>query len=406
MKIVYFLERFPVLSETFIRQEMLGLLQQGVSVRVVTVACSEQSNCVDLAHEHPLLARCEVDVIGEQDLAYSKGRVLRWLLDPYSQGAFKQRWDNLNAKHYRTKLLYKIFSGPKRIAADEIVITHFGGAGVMAAQLKQFGYIQGPLVSVLHAYELTKFSALKDLTPHYHKLFTQADKVLSVCRFMQDKIMSLGCAREKVDVMHMGVNIEQLAQLAEHHKMDAGILSVLFVGRLTKKKGIVDALEALAKVANRVNFHFDIVGAGELEQSCESSIRELELVDKVTLHGALAHHKTLQLMTQTDVLLLPSRTADNGDMEGVPVVLMEAMAMKKVVLSSFHSGIDELVDDGENGFLVAEGDIEGFSLKIEQIGNLTPDMRLDIGRKALAKVSQFFNQGKQSRALVELLREL
>ena len=406
MKIVYFLERFPELSETFIRQEILGLLQQGISVRVVTVACSEQSNHVDLANEHPLLARCEVDVIGEQDLVYSKGRMLRWLLHPYSQGKFKQRWDNLNAKHYRTKLLYKIVSGPKRIAADEIVITHFGGAGVMAAQLKQLGYIQGPLVSVLHAYELTKLPAFKDLTPHYHKLFTQADKVLSVCRFMQDKITSLGCAREKVDVMHMGVNIEQLAQLAEYHKMDAGLLRVLFVGRLTQKKGILDALEALARVSNRVNFHFDIVGDGELNLICENSVRELELEDRVTLHGALAHHKTLQLMAQTDVLLLPSKTADNGDMEGVPVVLMEAMAMKKVVLSSFHSGIGELVDDGENGFLVAEGDIEGLSLKIELIANFTSDMRLHIGQQAVAKVSQLFNQGKQSHALASLLREL
>ncbi|WP_434524212.1 glycosyltransferase [Photorhabdus asymbiotica] len=152
-----------------------------------------------------------------------------------------------------------------------------------------------------------------------------------------------------------------------------------------------------------MSFALDIVGDGELDEYCYELILKLNLNEHIKMHGFQPHHIVLDFMKDADVLILPSKTSHSGDMEGIPVVLMEAMAMKKIVLSTYHSGITELIEDNVNGFLVNEGDIVDLSEKISYIDELSKKDKDIIRTNAHQKIMNDFNINIQSKHLANII---
>jgi colanic acid/amylovoran biosynthesis glycosyltransferase len=115
------------------------------------------------------------------------------------------------------------------------------------------------------------------------------------------------------------------------------------------------------------NFIYNIVGEGPLKDDLQALIIELNAQGYVNLLGSKTQPEVLSLLEKSHILLAPSITAKNGDQEGIPVTLMEAMAMGMPVLSTKHSGIPELVQDGVSGVLVPERDIETLLNKLNYL---------------------------------------
>ncbi|MEO7685210.1 MAG: glycosyltransferase [Gemmatimonadaceae bacterium] len=124
-----------------------------------------------------------------------------------------------------------------------------------------------------------------------------------------------------------------------------------------EKKGFEYSIRAVARVRDvGPGLRYDIVGDGPLHQQLENLIRELGVERKVFLHGSQTGEVVQRMMAEAHLFVLASVTAANGDQEGTPVSLLEAQASGLPVLSTWHSGIPEVVLHEQTGFLVAERD--------------------------------------------------
>ena len=149
---------------------------------------------------------------------------------------------------------------------------------------------------------------------------------------------------------------------------------VVVIGRLTEKKAPHLAIRAFAAAVADGRFpgaHLDVVGDGPLRDACVAAVAETGLKTglgaQVTLHGPLPHARVGELMRRAQVFLQHSVTAANGDTEGAPVAVAEAMMTALPVVATRHSGIPEQVAEGETGLLVAEGDVAGMGAALARL---------------------------------------
>lgn len=157
-----------------------------------------------------------------------------------------------------------------------------------------------------------------------------------------------------VHVAPIGVDVEAVALATENRQPNGRLL---FVGRLAEKKGVDDLLRALALLRDQYNVlaPLDIVGDGPLRQSLEGLADDLDLADQVTFHGAESRSNVLERYRVAELLVMPSKTASDGDRDGTPVVLMEAIAAQLPVVATEVGGIAELLDGNRTAWLVPEG---------------------------------------------------
>jgi colanic acid/amylovoran biosynthesis glycosyltransferase len=145
-----------------------------------------------------------------------------------------------------------------------------------------------------------------------------------------------------------------------------------------------------------------LVGDGPLLAECQELVRELGLGAKVSFTGALKSDEIARELDHADAFLHHSVEAADGDKEGIPVSIMEAMAMGLPVVSTFHSGIPELIEHGISGFLVEERDIDGYAATLRQL----IDSHQPVGEAANARVRDRFDLALSNAALLEIYRSL
>ena len=206
---------------------------------------------------------------------------------------------------------------------------------------------------------------------------------------------------EKVHVIHCGIDPRWFAPKPGKANETPLILSV---GRLVEKKGFDTLLHALALVkAEAIPFRAKIIGAGPLYDKLVGLCRRLTLQDRIEFIGALDPEKVKNEINRCDLFILACRRAANGDMDGIPLVLMEAMAAAKPVISTDISGIPELVS-GACGILVEENDPVEIATAIKNLLQ-DEDMRDDMGRHAREKVLCQFRIDCQVAKLSALLHK-
>jgi colanic acid/amylovoran biosynthesis glycosyltransferase len=162
----------------------------------------------------------------------------------------------------------------------------------------------------------------------------------------------------------MGIDCSMF-DFAVRERRDGEPLRLVTVARLVEKKGVEYAIRAVARlVADGIPVEYCVVGDGPLHDALAKLVVELGLSEQVKIMGAMSHTSVAALLTYSHVMVAPSVTAANGDMEGIPVAMMEAMASGLPVVSTIHSGIPELISDGVTGYLVPERDTEALAAKL------------------------------------------
>jgi len=162
-------------------------------------------------------------------------------------------------------------------------------------------------------------------------------------------------------------------------------VQLLCVGRMVREKAQDVLLEAFAKLVHRgVNARLTLVGDGPYMKQFRQLVAELELDDCVTFTGALNQPQTFAQMRQADIFVLPSFA------EGIPVALMEAMAMEVPCISTAITGIPELIRSGTDGVLVQPGDVDALAEAMHAL-ILNPELRSRLGRAGRVKVAEHFN---------------
>lgn len=411
MRIACFVLEYPCWSETFVASQIDGLLNRGHDVEVFAARQGAPLPDTDdrgprpRTHIWPLVppgrARRALEGLGCFTAALrANPRTAMAAVNVARHGRLAA---SLELLHRAIALM------PRR--HFDAVHCHFGPNGVLAQALRETGVLCGPLVTTFHAYDLTRYVRERG-RGYYRRLFRGGDLFLAVSERGRRRLIELGCPASKVRVHHMGVDCSRFAprertpDSARASPSRSASLQLLSIGRLVEKKGFAYGIRALAELQQRgYACRYTIVGEGPLRSVLEGLVRDLDLGETVSFAGRRSSEEVRTWLAASDVLLAPSHTASDGDEEGIPVVLMEAMAMAVPVVSTRHSGIPELIEDGVSGLLAPEREANGLA---DRVANLIDDpaRRRALGAAGRAAVEQRFNVEILNDRLVGTLAEV
>ncbi|GHE80585.1 glycosyltransferase [Thalassotalea profundi] len=392
MKVAFFLSKFPVSSETFVLNQINGLISLGVDVNIWALNKGNLNPLDPLVSQYDLLNKTTYlfeERIGD---AKSKKFIKRFISASkllvnvrLISKLFKKRYKNSN----KGLMLPAVISRIKGQLVADVVIAHFGPIGVFAQNLQSLGKLDGKIMTVFHGYDISMKSVLEQYKFDYQKLFDESAAVLPISNLWADKLIAMGCPENKVFVNRMGIN---LTDFSFKQGGTSSTLKLVSVARLIEKKGLFDAITAMSLLKNaQIDFSYKIIGDGPLEEQLKNYILDLGLEDCVDLVGFLPQEKVREVLKETDIFLLPSITAENGDMEGIPVALMESMAMGIITVSTYHSGIPELIENEVSGFLVSEGAPKQLAKTLISISQEIFDLEI-IRSNASSVIQNKFNQ--------------
>lgn len=320
----------------------------------------------------------------------------------------KNTWQALNLKRYgaesRNLILSAICGQVVTPLHADVFIAHFGPAGVTAAKLRELGVIRGKIATIFHGIDISSRDVLNHYTPEYQQLFRRGDLMLPISDLWAEGCKN-GLSEGKIAVSRMGVDMTRFSPRPV--KAPATPLEIISVARLTEKKGLHVAIEACRQLKEQgVAFRYRILGIGPWERRLRTLIEQYQLEDVVEMPGFKPSHEVKAILDDADVFLLPSVTGADGDMEGIPVALMEAMAVGIPVVSTLHSGIPELVEADKSGWLVPENDARALAQRLAAFSQLDTDELAPVIKRAREKVEHDFNQQVINRELASLLQAL
>jgi colanic acid/amylovoran biosynthesis glycosyltransferase len=239
----------------------------------------------------------------------------------------------------------------------------------------------------------------------YNKIFDVSDILMPISNYWKRKLIILGCDEKKIIVHHMGINLDKF-KFYEVGEKSRELIKILTVGRLVEKKGYEYMIRAIAKVVKKYrNIEYLIAGDGNLMNKLEELVSELNINNYVKFLGGVNQDEVLKLNQQAHIFILHSITAKNGDQEGIPVALMEAQATGLPIISTFHSGIPEIVLDGQSGFLVPERDVDAMAGRLEYLIEHT-EIWTEMGRAGRKFVEENFDIKKLNKQLVEIYENI
>ncbi len=238
-----------------------------------------------------------------------------------------------------------------------VIMAEYGPIGV---NLLPAAKIAGcPLYVHFHGVDASRMLLDTDVVQSYQALFEYTCGVIAPSAFLADKLAEAGCARSKLHVVPCGVPTDAIALGAPEP------FRLVAVGRFTEKKAPLLTIAAFAQVIKtHPDARLEMLGDGPLFEQAKEEVARLGLIDRVSMPGVVTSTQALAAIGRAQVFVQHSVTAPDGDTEGMPVAIMEAMASGVPVVSTRHSGIPEAVTDGVTGYLVPENDVEGMAGRI------------------------------------------
>ena len=226
----------------------------------------------------------------------------------------------------------------------------------------------------------------------------RALKMVTISEFNRTFLESIGVPKEKLAIVRCGVSFRFLPPARQFQKQERYRLGTL--GRLVEKKGIDVLIRAIAELQDRpYRVELSIAGDGPLREELKALADSLDVAQFVTFEGAMAHGDVASWMRGLDAFVLACKKNRNGDMDGIPVVLMEAMSQSVPVISTRISGIPELIIHDLTGLLANPGDHRDLSVQLDRLMD-SPDLRERLVREAARHVEQEFGQDVNLRRLL------
>jgi len=408
MRICVIANAFPARSQTFVVQQVAGLVRAGADLAVY--AKNREMEAAEIAETFPVLG--ELGIMDRvRYFAPKTGTGLGEALELFcTLGGYLIRHPS------RLPALGCFLVETRDLAALKIlkVADAIGreGYGAFLCQFGPLGNI-GLLLNLLNG-SRAKVAVMfrgSDLTSYerrhpavYRLLFRQADVFLPVSSSFKELLTAKGVPAARIEVHHSGIDCSAFAVAdgAERSDRDARF-TFISVGRFTEKKGFPYVLEAASILRDRgIKFRLRIVGEGPLARILRDLIQERGLEEFAELIPWVPHAKMMAFYAEADAFVSHNIVPANGDTEGIPNVLKEAMATGLPVVATFHGGVADLIEDGINGFLVKEGDTAALADRMEALAcrsTVLDDMRAAARRR----VEERFDIGALSRRLMMLL---
>ncbi|MEB5705497.1 glycosyltransferase [Pantoea anthophila] len=406
MKLTFFTMRFPVASETFVLNQVTHFIDAGYEVEIISVFPGDLVNRHAAFDEYGLAAKTHYLLPEEKISIVDKlNQRIRLVLPNVTKPSLLR---SLNMRRYGAQssklLLPSIVANAKQTFTADVFLVHFGYAGALANKLRELGVLKGKQATVFHGADISRRHILEEHKLDYVNLFRQSELMLPISHLWENKLIEMGCPPEKIHVTRMGIEPEKFnfQPRQAFHKP----LRIVSVARLTEKKGLDVAVKASAILKQRGGqFQYTIIGNGDQDEMMRDFIAREGMEDCVSMPGFKPQEEIRRALSEADIFLLPSKTAADGDMEGIPVALMEAMAVGLPVVSTFHSGIPELIENNISGWLVEEDDPEALAETLLKLSEGEVDVA-PVVAAARHKVETEFNQHIAYGELAQILERL
>lgn len=397
MKIAYLINLYPMPSQTFIRREIQSLERSGFSVERFAIR-SFPSQLVDTQ-----------DMEEKEKTQYLLGRGFLGLLQATLWTMVSRPVPFIKALILATQLARRsgrglvlhwiylaeacvLLSALRRTSCEHVHV-HFGSNSTDVALLTRI--LGGPTYSfTIHGPEEFDRPAQLSLgTKVEHAAF-----VVTVCEFGRSQLFRWSSFEHwsKIHVVHCGVD---QSYLNRQPTPVPDINQIVCVGRLNEQKGQLRLLQALSLLQKQgVSFKAILAGDGPMRKELENEIQSSGLQDTVTITGWLNGEQVLQYLLDSRAMVLPSFA------EGLPVVIMEALALGRPVISTYVAGIPELVHPGENGWLVPAGSIADLARAIAEVLKTPPETLTRMGADGVRSVATQHDVNREAEKIAKLIR--
>ncbi|MFP7674740.1 glycosyltransferase [Marivita sp. S0852] len=393
-KLAYLTGEYPRASDTFIQREVAHLRRLGHEVLTCSIRTTGAEHLVgpEQRDEHTRTFK----VI---DAAKHPGTLIKahvtWMKTP---------------RRYLSALALAWSTAPKGIKGRLYNLIYFIEAGVLAHKLDQEGVthlhnhiakasctvamLAGALSGIRWSFTIHGPDIFFE--PHHWRIDEKAARasfVSCISHFCRSQLMCFADAKHwpRFHIVHCGVDPSRYAAQPDHTGQRA-----LFVGRLAAVKGVPILVDAVARLANtHPDLDLRLVGDGPDRETLEKEVAKRGLQDRVTFLGYRSQAEVAEELAQADVFVLPSFA------EGVPVVLMEAMAAQVPVVTTRIAGVPELVEDGVSGRVVPPGDTDAFIAALEDMLR-DATQRQTFGAAGRRKVLQEYDAATEARWLSHL----
>jgi glycosyltransferase involved in cell wall biosynthesis len=400
----YVMKSYPKISETFILNEILELERQGVQLHLFSLR-----PCPDI-RSHPDVAQVKADVTYIPQLRQNK----KYKLDRVQALLGAQCYWLINAPiAYRTAFIF--------YKNESLDWEDFLQAAFLAKRLQQlrithlqvhFANLPTAIVEIaqiLYPFTFNIFAHAKDiyltLPEILDRRIKKSEFVLTCTGFNAQHLRQVSTSSTPILLSYHGINFTRFTpNLAVRKQSQVPV--IMSVGRFCEKKGFPYLLQACSQLKKSgYLFQCVIIGYGEMQLELEQLITTLELSDVVSLPGKKTQDQLVDIYNEASLFVLPCLVTDDGDRDGIPNVLLEAMAMELPVVSTDISGISELVKNDWNGFLVQEKNSEALAQAIAKLITQS-DLRQQFGQRGREKVLTDFNLTRNIGEIRELFEKL
>jgi colanic acid/amylovoran biosynthesis glycosyltransferase len=409
-RVAVILPVIPDVSHTFIYREVLAMKRQGADFDLISLEEGDRR----IMHEEVIALLPETTFVPKISAAkylalylyflFRNPLRMRWLVSFYALHGANQGFLFLDVRQFRNPLhpcsgltlaweLKKLRTSYVHVYGSSYPATR----ALVASSLLGIPFSLGTFVDFDYPYDFKNFREKTEL----------ARFVVASTRFCAKRIRAYTSEEifKKVHVVHFGISRD----FAPRGSRKAAVSGerpgcIIAIGRLVEKKGFEYLVKACSILKTRkISVPCVIVGEGPEKSRLKELVRILGLKKDVKLPGYVWGRRFKSFMRPENILVVPSVYAKDGERDGIPEVMLEAMLCEVPVVSTTVSGIPEAVTDGENGLLVRERDEKALANAIERLVR-HKGLRQRLGRNARARVLKSFDVDKSARELWSLIR--
>ncbi|MEE2657222.1 MAG: glycosyltransferase [Candidatus Latescibacterota bacterium] len=279
-----------------------------------------------------------------------------------------------------------------------VIHAHFGYQGCRCLRAQRSSGL--PMITSFYGADANSYARQPYWQRRYRQLFDRGAFFLVEGAAMAQRLQDIGCPEDRMRIHHLGIELpEAIRELPDPERE----VRVLMCGAFRPKKGFPAGIRALGRVAEGVpNLRLTLIGDGPERPRVEEALRDSGLSARVDRLGFVPHAEVINQLSCSHILLVPSRTAEDGDSEGgAPVILLDAQSLGVPVVATRHADIPEYVVDGESGLLAEEGDETDLTRRLEEMLTRPQDW-IKMGRRGRRHVAEEYEASSQCRGLEEI----